>query len=477
MLSQEQQGELDLFQKEIEQQNPDDFLQFSANYFNKRLEQQRDFIKNQEKLASSKGIILFPNQTRHDSMSASASVTGRARTPIDDDNNNVIFKSPFIDNDPHSNPNSTNSSSTQLFKGGFNIGQESRKRVNTPLDPADPNKRSTPTPINNSPSAHNNNASLTSQNSNNNNKISSSSNNSNSINEYHPLPAHFNAERRVSVSGETLQPGNFDDWTPEHYAEKTEAQLKRLEKSIGKNFLFNKLDSDSKRLVINCLEEKSVKKDHTIIKQGDEGDYFYIVESGSVEFYVNDHKVNTSGAGSSFGELALMYNSPRAATVIATSDCVLWALDRLTFRKILLGSSFKKRLMYDDLLKSIPVLKSLTTYDRAKLADALDTQIYEPNQVIIKEGDSGENFYLIEYGEVEVTKEGKGVVNTLTKGDYFGEVALLNDLPRQATVTTTKKTKVATLGKSGFQRLLGPVVEVLKINDPTRIDREAQTLN
>ena len=244
--------------------------------------------------------------------------------------------------------------------------------------------------------------------------------------------------------------------------------MQRLEKSIRNNFLFNKLDSDSKRLVINCLEEKSVPKGATIIKQGDQGDYFYVVEKGTVDFYVNDNKVNSSGPGSSFGELALMYNSPRAANVVATSDCLLWALDRLTFRKILLGSSFKKRLMYDDLLKSMPVLKSLTTYDRAKLADALDTKIYQPGETIIREGDQGENFYLIEYGAVDVSKKGQGVINKLKDHDYFGEVALLNDLPRQATVTATKRTKVATLGKSGFQRLLGPAVDVLKLNDPTR---------
>lgn len=225
-------------------------------------------------------------------------------------------------------------------------------------------------------------------------------------------------------------------------------------------------------MVINSLEERSVKEGTEIIRQGDEGDYFYIVEEGTVEYFVDHQKVNTSGPGSSFGELALMYNSPRVATVMATSDCILWALDRITFRKILLGSSFKKRMMYDELLKSMPILKSLTTYDRAKLADALDTEFYEPGQVIVKEGDVGENFYLIEYGDCDVSKKDQGIVAHLKAHDYFGEVALLNDLPRQATVTARTKTKVATLGKSGFQRLLGPAVDVLKLNDPTHMEHD-----
>ncbi|KAK5779827.1 cAMP-dependent protein kinase regulatory subunit BCY1 PWA37_001816 [Arxiozyma heterogenica] len=536
-LSEEQQFELDQFKKEVELRNPSDFLQFGANYFNQRLEVQRKFIKKQEELSLSKGIVLFPPMSQHDSISltspqminsrsqsrtsitfsnpnfgsssklslsktttVAAASKNNSRSESEDplaktpDNENLLFKPSFAtDEDPISNisistnnsqvsikapvpapsssspitsgspisitQNSSNPSTfnNNIFKGGFNIGQEaSRKRINSPLDPSDPTTKRKSTPPPNSSS-----------------DISSNDNNSKQQQQqqqevFHPIPSRFNAERRTSVSGETLQPSHFDNWTPENYKEKTEAQLKRLEKSIGKNFLFNRLDPDSKKLVINCLEEKHVEANDIIIKQGDEGDYFYIVEDGNVEFYVNDVRVSTSGPGSSFGELALMYNNPRAATVVATTDCILWTLDRLTFRKILLGSSFKKRVLYDDLLKSIPVLQKLTTYERSKLADALDTQYFNSNEIIIREGDRGENFYLIEYGEVQVIKEGKGVIATLGKGDYFGELALLKDVPRQATIKTTKRTKVATLGKSGFQRLLGPVVEVLKLNDPTR---------
>ncbi|CAL9730252.1 cAMP-dependent protein kinase regulatory subunit [Monosporozyma unispora] len=513
-LTDEQQFELDQFRREIELKNPFDFLQFGANYFNQKLEIQRNFIKKQEDLALSKGIVLFPPMSQHNSISLPVEPSSqRSRSSFSVSSQNfrsnsrnalgdlptivssptesgisseapTMFKSPFDDTEPSgrksvspmvisedpktssrnaTNPPaaikapipSTSNSPDNIFKGGFDVGKESyKKRINSPLDPSDTtNRRTTPTPTGissfNQPQLQEKQtpekASL-----------------------FHPLPSRFNAERRTSVSAETIQPDHFDNWTPEHYKEKTDVQLKRLEKSIGKNFLFNKLDPDSKKLVINCLEEKHVSANDVIITQGDEGDYFYIVEKGSVEFYVNDVRVNTSGPGSSFGELALMYNNPRAATVVATSDCILWALDRMTFRKILLGSSFKKRVLYDELLKSVPVLEKLTTYERSKLADALDTQYYGPGEVIIREGDVGENFYLIEYGEVQVIKEDKGVINTLGKGDYFGELALLNDIPRQATIKTTKRTKVATLGKSGFQRLLGPVVEVLKLNDPTR---------
>ncbi|QLG73826.1 hypothetical protein HG535_0F03370 [Zygotorulaspora mrakii] len=473
-LAADQQVEYDLYQKEVERQSPADILQFSANYFNKRLEQQRYFTKQQESFASSRGIDLFSKPSRHESVVAASSSFG-AKGVEDKD---VQFKLPFVDQDPHAprdehitspasmgmsggnalkeedstsvsgigSGSGTGSGASSgadlgsgLFKGNFNVGKEASGRVKSPLDP---------------------------------HSGKHSSDRKNIVN-HQPLPLRFNAERRTSVSGETFQPDNLDDWTPEHYSEKTQEQLTRLAKSIGKNFLFSKLDPDSKTLVINSLEEKNIKAGTQIIRQGDEGDYFYVVEEGTVEFFVDNKKISSSGPGSSFGELALMYNHPRVATVMASTDCILWALDRITFRKILLGSSFKKRLMYDELLKIIPILTSLTTYDRAKLADALDTEYYEPGQVIIKQGDRGENFYLIEYGECDVSKAGEGIVAHLKAHDYFGEVALLNDLPRQATVTARTKTKVATLGKSGFQRLLGPVVDVLKLNDPTKKSHES----
>lgn len=87
------------------------------------------------------------------------------------------------------------------------------------------------------------------------------------------------------------------------------------------------------------------------------------------------------------------------------------------------------------LLKDVPILSSLDTYQLSKLADALSSETFEPGAQIIKEGDIGDKFYIVENGDAEVTKKSEGKVQDLAKGSYFGEVALLNDLPRQATVT------------------------------------------
>jgi cAMP-dependent protein kinase regulator len=213
-----------------------------------------------------------------------------------------------------------------------------------------------------------------------------------------------------------------------------------------------------------------------VISQGDAGDYFYVVEKGSFDVYVNPagslqpgvdgmgDQVGNIQAGGSFGELALMYNAPRAATVVsAEQGCTLWALDRVTFRRILMESTFARRRMYESFLEEVPLLSTLTPYERSKIADALETQKFPSGHVIIKEGDPGHSFYLLEAGEADAFKgDQNNKVKHYGKGDFFGELALLNDAPRAASVVASTDVKVATLGKSAFQRLLGPVEGIMR---------------
>jgi cAMP-dependent protein kinase regulator len=99
----------------------------------------------------------------------------------------------------------------------------------------------------------------------------------------------------------------------------------------------------------------------------------------------NKH-VHTYENRGSFGELALLYNMPRAATIKATSNGQIWALDRQTFRRILLKSAFRKRKMYETLINSVPMLVTLQPYERMNLADALIPKVFSNGEQIIKQG-------------------------------------------------------------------------------------------
>ena len=295
------------------------------------------------------------------------------------------------------------------------------------------------------------------------------------------LPSNYNMNRRTSVSAESMDPSdNNDNWKPPFH-EKTPDQLSRLKTSVANNFLFSHLDDEQSSVVLGALLENNIPaKGIKVISQGDQGDYFYVVEKGVFDIYVHPsgtiqggtdgmgNKVNSIGPGGSFGELALMYNAPRAATVISTEpQSTLWRLDRVTFRRILMDSAFQRRKLYESFLEEVPLLSTLTLYERSKIADALFTQKFTPGETIIQEGDSGDKFYLLESGEADVFRKDSGPepVKHYNKGDYFGELALLDDKPRAASVVAKTDVKVATLGKDGFQRLLGPVEGIMRRND------------
>ncbi|KAI0433567.1 camp-dependent protein kinase regulatory subunit [Xylaria sp. FL1042] len=291
-------------------------------------------------------------------------------------------------------------------------------------------------------------------------------------------PAQYNFGRRTSVSAESLKPvaDINDNWSPPSYPKPAE-QLERLQRAIEGNFLFSHLDDEQTAQILGALQEKLIPaKDIKVVTQGDAGDYFYVVEKGSFDIWVNDsgalqpgldglgRKVASVQAGGSFGELALMYNAPRAATVIsAEPSCTLWALDRVTFRRILMESTFARRRLYEKFLEEVPLLATLTPYERSKIADALETQKYPAGTVIIKQGDIGQSFYLVESGEADAFIDNQSEsVKHYQKGDFFGELALLNDAPRAASVVSSTEIKVATLGKSAFARLLGPVEGIMR---------------
>ncbi|KAJ1942658.1 hypothetical protein FBU59_003137 [Linderina macrospora] len=278
------------------------------------------------------------------------------------------------------------------------------------------------------------------------------------------------AGRRFSVSAESMNPTTEADYERK-FVPKTESQKQRIRAALSNNFLFKNLDEDAYRDVVDAMEEKAVGAGQDIITQGGVGDFFYIVERGSFEIFVQKGdepaaKVATASDGGSFGELALMYNAPRAATVHATTEATLWALDRITFRRLLMERTSRKRRLYERFLETVPLLKSLEPYERQKIADALESVTYNDGDVVVRQGEQGDAFYLIELGTVRVIKaDADGVEReypALEQGGYFGELALLDNQPRQATLVAQGRTKCARMSKDAFDRLLGPVINIIR---------------
>lgn len=227
---------------------------------------------------------------------------------------------------------------------------------------------------------------------------------------------------------------------------KSEAQITAIKNRIKGNFMFDALNPKDTKAIIDAIVPTVKKAGDVVIKQDDEGDNFYVVETGTLtctkkfkpeedDTFLREYK-----PGESFGELALLYSCPRAATVVAKEDCELWSLDRLTFTNILKMAMQKKREKYDNFLDQVEILKGLDRKEKHKLADALKDQWFEDGDYVIREGDkNGDTFFMVMEGECIATKcLEPGKPATLVKeyhpGDYFGERALLHDVPRGANI-------------------------------------------
>merc|ERR1711872_939584 len=285
-----------------------------------------------------------------------------------------------------------------------------------------------------------------------------------------PLPSNIiqPVRRRGAISAEPINEEDAATYVKK-VVPKDYKTMASLSKAIAKNVLFSHLDENERSDIFDAMFPSSAMPGEIIIKQGNEGDNFYIIDQGEVEIYVNGEKVLNIGEGGSFGELALIYGTPRAATVKAASDVKLWGIDRDSYRRILMGSTIRKRKMYEEFLSKVPILENLDKWERLTVADALEPVQFDDGDVVVTQGESGNDFFIILDGSAIVTQtrnEGEeGVeVGRLGPSDYFGEIALLLDRPRAATVTARGPLKCVKLDRGRFERVLGPCSEILKRN-------------
>ncbi|VDM18627.1 unnamed protein product [Hydatigera taeniaeformis] len=158
-----------------------------------------------------------------------------------------------------------------------------------------------------------------------------------------------------------------------------------------------------------------------------------------------------------FGELAILYNCMRTATVKAITPCALWAIDRRAFQAIMMQTGILKHQRHLEFLKSVPTFAQLTSKTLAKFADILEEVHYEPGEYVIRQGAKGDTFYIIASGQVEVTQsarlsreppftltspkgedkkeeEKETFIRLMSRGEWFGEKALENEDVRTANI-------------------------------------------
>jgi cAMP-dependent protein kinase regulator len=292
-------------------------------------------------------------------------------------------------------------------------------------------------------------------------------------------PAQQNAlakqqARRQSLNMNVYQhPMQWEaDFAPPKFPHSSD-EKKLIRKALKKNFVFSDLTDRDLKPLITAFETCTFEKDQVIIQQGDPGDFFYILASGKVSFFVNDIKVgNTDNVGASFGELALLYTCPRAASVVATKETQLFRVDQTTFRFILKSQTIKSGEEKTEILQGVSFLKDLTQGDLKKLSDAMTPVLFEKDQVLVKKGDKGDAFYLIQEGQVLAKDISVGTTSyqdqTLGPGEYFGERALATSEPRAANIVGLTEGIAFSIGRITFEKVLGNMSQIILRAQDTR---------
>jgi len=461
--------------RDVNRVQPKDALQFCANWFQSRLEEQR--ARTRDLLAGRSPSISVPTELYTDNGGSNAGPPTMAPFPRP--------RSSIRDSIAHSPFGTLNVPGNALL-GGDRTPPSLRFGQNE-LPPTSPLSNVNPFAA----------------------FDIAASGNLNNNNDYLRAPSAAIFARRTSVSAESIAVDSHTD-EPLPVYPKSEDQIRRIKAAIGDNLIFRDLDDEQASGVLNAMQERRVVKNEVVIRQGDAGEYFYVVEAGLLYVFIRPEPlppqwlqasniaadtnpedkfvtpkyhpefgrmVQECKPGSSFGELALMYGHPRAASVLAIEPSTLWSLDRITFRTIILKAAHRRRTMYEQFLSTVTLLSSLDAPERSKIADALVSSVYVDGEAVVRQGEMGDTFFFVEEGEALVTKtqqtESGDVrevqVGHLKKGDYFGELSLLRLAPRAATVSavyrsdpSAPKLKVAALDEAAFTRLLGPLREIME---------------
>jgi len=132
-----------------------------------------------------------------------------------------------------------------------------------------------------------------------------------------------------------------------------------------------------------------------------------------------------------------------------------------------MGSTIRKRKVYDEFLSKVSILADLDKWERATVADALEPANFDIGTHVIEQGQPGDEFFLIIEGQADVMQKPSDdapfeKVGELGPSDIFGEIALLLDRPRAATVIAKTPLKCVKMDRARFERVMGPCREILK---------------
>jgi cAMP-dependent protein kinase regulator len=168
-----------------------------------------------------------------------------------------------------------------------------------------------------------------------------------------------------------------------------------------------------------------------------------------------------------FGEIALLQNDRRTASIIAIEDqgCDCWVLSADVFKHIIAQNNLRRRGLNLTYLNQVELFKGLETYEKLKIIDGLKIQTFKQGEFVFREGEVGNEFFIIEEGSCECLQGEEGAfqqVRNLSEGNHFGEVAIIKDVKRTLSVRALTEMRLLALSRDAFVRILGSIKEKLE---------------
>lgn len=272
--------------------------------------------------------------------------------------------------------------------------------------------------------------------------------------------------KKQGVSGESSNANQNSEILELKHHEKDFRSKQLIKDAIHDNDFLKNLDSTQVREIVDCMYEKKIQQNHYIIREGDAGQHLYVSADGELEVLKSNKVLGKMVAGRAFGELAILYNCTRTASVKALTDVRVWVLDRRVFQAIMMKTGLQRQEENIKFLRSVQLLQNLPTEKLAKIADVLEVDFFHEGDFIIREGAIGDTFFIINKGEVKVTQKISGFedpqeIRRLARGHYFGEKALLSEDRRTANVIALAPgVECLTIDRESFNQLIGDLNEL-----------------
>ncbi|XP_033643815.1 cGMP-dependent protein kinase 1-like isoform X2 [Asterias rubens] len=289
------------------------------------------------------------------------------------------------------------------------------------------------------------------------------------ISEEHGM-AGGNKERnkKQGVSGESGIHNNVTSTSADNLQryEKDSSSRQLIKNAVLENDFTKNFDTAQVKEIVDCMYPMQFQGGQLVIREGDAGAHFYVAAEGGLEVSKAGKVLGKMGPGKVFGELAILYNCTRTATVTAVNDTKIWAIDRTVFQVIMMKTSMQRHEEHLKFLKSVQIMKGLSASNHFKLAESLEVEFFMAGEYIVREGTRGDTFFIITKGSVRVTQFVTGQdepqeVRQLSKGDYFGEKALLSEDVRTANVIAGNNgSEVLVIDRIVFNELIGNLDEL-----------------